>query len=527
MKKNIGFWLSGFCLLNSFQLFAQSYPEEALIFNRTNAGGSARIQSMGGAQVALGGDYSSAFSNPAGLGFYNRSEATLSLGTNFYGASSSYLGTTTNSSKANFNVPGFSLVLHSDKQKGKRVGSTFAVTYTRINNFNQNVKYQGVNTANSMIDYFLAQCNAPIPNQPPAQLFDQNNPNSLYYTLPWLGYSNFLLGPKNELIYNGDSTQYHSYPLESWPGSIQQSEQIKTSGSQNQLNFAYSLNFDDFFYLGASIGVPTINYQSNKTYTEYFPSGPLIGYELDENLHVTGTGINATIGGIIKPKDFVQIGLSISTPTYYPTLTEDYSATMSSGWDNYQYVDKTYSSHNTVLNGRRDSIYFQTPLLYSFSSPWRIKAGATFFIQKHGFITAEVERVSYTNSSFGSNSNTPSDFSWDNTQIKTMFHSTFNYRVGGEYRFKDFRVRVGGNYMPDPYSTVQNGVNNAMMSYTCGFGYRAKKYFIDLAVVDTQWKSSYLPYSRGAIRYSDDNYSPIVTTKNSNVSAVVTVGFNL
>lgn len=526
MKKFIGFWLSGFCLLNSFQLFAQSYPEEALIFNRTSPGGSARIQAMGGAQVALGGDYSSAFSNPAGLGFFNRSEVTLSLGTNFYGASSNYLGQSTHSSKANFNVPGFSLVLHSDNQKGKRVGSTFAITYTRTNNFNQNIKYQGINTINSMIDYFLAQCNNA--NQPPSNLFDPNSSSSYYYTLPWLAYENYLLGPNSELSTNGNPSQYHSYPLDSWPGSIQQVEQIKTSGSQNQLNFAYGVNFDDFFYFGASIGVPTINYQSKKTYIEYFPApNPLIGYELDQNLHITGTGINATIGGILKPKDFVQFGLSISTPTYYPTLTEDYGATMGSGWDNYQFVDASNLGYNTTLSGAYDSIYYQTPLLYSFSSPWRIKAGATFFIQKHGFITAEVERVSYTNSRFGSNANTPSDFSWDNAQIKTMFHNTFNYRVGGEYRFNDFRVRVGGNYMPDPYSTTQNGVNNAMTSITGGFGYRVKKYFIDLAVVDTQWKSSYLPYSRGAIRYSDDNYSPIVTTKNSNISAVVTVGFNL
>src|SRR5271170_3370472 len=111
MRKMFGLALNGICMFISFGLLAQGYPEEALIFNRTNPGGSARIQSMGGAQVALGGDYSSAFSNPAGLGFFNKSEATFSLGTNFYNSSSSYLGTSTSDSKSNFNVPGFSLVL--------------------------------------------------------------------------------------------------------------------------------------------------------------------------------------------------------------------------------------------------------------------------------------------------------------------------------------------------------------------------------------------------------------------------------
>ncbi len=58
----------GFALSICFQAFSQSFVDNALLFSRTVPGGSARIQSIGGAQVSLGGDYSSAFSNPAGLG---------------------------------------------------------------------------------------------------------------------------------------------------------------------------------------------------------------------------------------------------------------------------------------------------------------------------------------------------------------------------------------------------------------------------------------------------------------------------
>jgi hypothetical protein len=68
--------------------FAQGFVENALLFSRTKPGGSARIQAMGGAQVALGGDYSSALSNPAGLGMYNRSEVTFSPALNFYNSDS-------------------------------------------------------------------------------------------------------------------------------------------------------------------------------------------------------------------------------------------------------------------------------------------------------------------------------------------------------------------------------------------------------------------------------------------------------
>ncbi len=540
MNKNAGLWLGGLFVLFSFNVFAQTYAEEALFFSRLNPAGSARIQAMGGAQVALGGDYSSAYSNPAGLGFFNRSEATLSLGINSYSSTSSYLGSSTTDSKSNFNIPGFSLVLHTDKHKGKLVSGNFAISFTRTNNFNQNYTYQGTNSSSSIIDYFIQQASSYA--QPPGQLFypgDINNPpGDGYNSLPRLAYNTYLIGPNSEKTLNADSTYYHSYPLDNrtqtGPVAIKQSERIQNSGAQNQWNIAYGINLNDFFYLGAGLGVPTINYQSQKVYSESFPlgslpaGGNLTGFELDENLHVTGTGINATIGAIVKPKDFVQFGLSISTPTYYPTLSENYNATLTSVWNNYNFVDVTHQSKSGNLNGGlRDSIYFQTPFLYSLTTPWRIKAGATFFIQKRGLITAEVEKVNFSKSQFGSNSNTPSDFSGDNGEIKNLFHNVFNFRVGGEYRFSNFRARLGYNYMPNPYSTSQNNIDNTVTSISAGLGYRSKKYFVDLGFIQTSWSSSYLPYSRGTVRYSDDVFSPIVTIKNSSISGMLTVGFIL
>src|SRR5690349_20056358 len=90
--KKIGVTLAAILLSSSSVLLAQSYVESALLFSRTKPYGSARIQALGGSQVALGGDYSSSISNPAGLGMYNRSEVTLSTGLNFYNTESLYKG---------------------------------------------------------------------------------------------------------------------------------------------------------------------------------------------------------------------------------------------------------------------------------------------------------------------------------------------------------------------------------------------------------------------------------------------------
>src|SRR5512138_3513032 len=109
-KKFAGFVLGAILLPFGFGALAQGYVESALLFSRTKPGGSARIQGAGGAQIALGGDYSSALSNPAGLGMYNRSEISLTPAYSTYDTDASYLGTTTNDSKNGLNIPGFSLV---------------------------------------------------------------------------------------------------------------------------------------------------------------------------------------------------------------------------------------------------------------------------------------------------------------------------------------------------------------------------------------------------------------------------------
>jgi hypothetical protein len=69
---------------------------------------------MGGAQVSLGGDYSSAYSNPAGLGMFNRSEFAFSFGYNSARSQASYLNNTTSETKNNFHIPGFGLMFHKD-----------------------------------------------------------------------------------------------------------------------------------------------------------------------------------------------------------------------------------------------------------------------------------------------------------------------------------------------------------------------------------------------------------------------------
>ena len=130
--------LTGILLFTISIAWSQSYVESALTFSQTRPGGSARIQAMGGSQIALGGDYSSALSNPAGLGMFNRSEVTLTPGFSTYSTQSHYFGVSQDESRSKFVVPGFSLVLHIPTRSNSGFqGGAFAISMTRTNDLDR------------------------------------------------------------------------------------------------------------------------------------------------------------------------------------------------------------------------------------------------------------------------------------------------------------------------------------------------------------------------------------------------------
>ncbi|MEQ8423998.1 MAG: long-chain fatty acid transporter, partial [Cyclobacteriaceae bacterium] len=276
MRRIEGFWLVGFLMLTATWAHGQSFAETALLFSRTNPGGSARIQSLGGAQIALGGDYSTALSNPAGLGMFNRSEFTITPALNLTKSSSSYLGQSTDASKTTFHVPGFSLSFHKDYDKLVGfLGGTFTIGYTRTNDFNRNIMYEGTNPNNSLIDFFLEDANG-FPVSQFASGGDLEN------TPTHLGYENYLIGDSTVFDINANPNAYFTDVL----GIPFQTEEIETRGAQNQWSFAYGTNYNDKLFLGAGIGVSNIKYKSKKTYREAFENEPVNDLVLEEALEI-------------------------------------------------------------------------------------------------------------------------------------------------------------------------------------------------------------------------------------------------
>lgn len=515
--------LSVILMFFSSAVWAQGFVENALLFSRTKPGGSARIQAMGGAQIALGGDYSSALSNPAGLGMYNRSEFTFSPALNFYDSDSEMIDHSGNNkatdAKTVFNIPGLSYVHHSPLDKGGFLGGSFAVSMSRTNDFQNTFQYQGTDNTSSMADYFTQMAQGYSINTLPGPYSDTP---LLNFDFPeGLAYQTYLINPYSEAdpypspFTEDDYLDYTTYYSEledtvTSERSLFRKGDVDVRGAQYQWSFAFGGNIKDKFFFGASIGITTLRYkysssygENNFTYSSDYES-PISDFNLTENIEIDGSGVNFTLGAIYRFVDFAQAGVSFVTPTYY-TLTDTYGARLS------------VNRNNNLIEASSESIISE----YNLKTPMKLSTGLAFFIGKYGLISGDVEFVNYGKARY--DSDTPGvSFKPDNDDIQYYYTNVTNYRIGAESRLGIYRLRAGYSFQNNPYkSNIEAG--SSINTFSIGTGIKLEKFFLDATWLNTNYNSSYSQYS---VQDGDDTVGPAVNLKNTINSVMLTIGFS-
>ena len=484
---------------------AQSgYFEDAYRFSRSNPSGSARIIGVGGTQWSLGGDVSNIAGNPAGLGFFRSSEASISLGYSDWGVDTRYLGQNKSYNTTNFSLPNMSFVMASPKDNlgaGSFKGGSFGFSFQRIANFNTEYGYFSDELGESSIIDFYLQDAFGIPE---SQIEN--------YGLTGLAYQTYQINP---IVFDEDGepianpSSYDSFVL----GFPFQDENITQEGSANQLTFSYGANFNHKLFLGGSLGIRTLSFSSFKVYNEEFVDQPLANSSLRENLFINGAGVNVNLGLIYKPIDYLNLGFIFQSPTWY-SLNEEYEAGMTANYNNY------YFEQEDITLGRQEAITDLVVSNYGLNTPLKIGGGATFFIGKNGFISADVDWVDYSAGRINSND---FDEGPDNQVINDIYTSTINYRIGGEARFNLFRVRAGYAHFGDPF-TNSPGYDQSTQQISGGFGVKLSNVSIDFALVNQQYNALYRSYQ--VLDQNNVNYGPLTELENSSTSGVLTVGFN-
>lgn len=499
-----------------FGAAAQDFVDNALLFSRTGPAGSARILGTGGVITALGGDYSSALSNPAGLGMYNRSEFTITPGLSLQNNTSAYFGELTDVRKDVFHLPGLSFVFHHESgQETGFLGGSFAVTMSRVNHLNRDFQYAADNSQHSMVDYFVHDAQGLTPE---SMLWGNSGPGSNFFTLTALAYNNYLI------VDNPIGGTDYGTELAPWSDEVRtvfQKEINESTGAQTQWSISYGANFSDKVFVGAGIGLTSLRYKIRQIFDEsdfrytYIDDGTPSGYDpidyfmTDESYDITGSGFNFTLGAIYRPVNFLQLGVSLVTPTFYG-IVDRYTASVESRWRLLEDPDDPGDDH---FYPSQPDLYeeFGEPLIseYRLHTPMKLNAGIAF-LSKIGFISTDIELVNYSKARYRAEF-AGETFSGENDAILASYKSVVNVKTGAEFRYDIYRLRAGVHYMPDPV-VGDDGVKQRVCTFTAGAGIRLQSFFVDFAALFSNYEARRTPYGFGSYAHQEFNTNSFLMT---------------
>lgn len=453
--------------------FAQAQNEvDALVFSQSFYQGTARSMAMGGAFGALGADFSTLSTNPAGMGLYRSSEFTFTPEISTGKTASTYNGMFGEDSRTNLGISNLGFIITNPIPEGTSSSPwryyQFAFGMNRTNSFNNRSFIRGDNDEHSLVDVYLDKVWITYPAD-----------DEIYDKFPFdifPAWSVYVI----DTVRNEDGDLIYSSPVP--PGGIRQQKQTKTWGSNSEWLFAASANLDDKLFLGATVGLPYIRFFEESVYTEYdaADADPYFDeWNYKETRESKGWGINLKLGAILWPVDWLRIGAAFHTPTYYYGLKDVW----------YTSTDATLVPfyETEMIYKREDSPTGEYE--YELTTPLKAIGSVAFIIGKYGSVSADYEFVDYSNMKLRSAGYAFAD---ENDNIKDIYGSTANLRLGTEWRYSNLSFRAGYAIYGSPYA---KGNDLELTNLSFGIGYSERDFSLDLAYVNGQRSNNYYLYS--------------------------------
>ena len=509
--------------------------------------GTARSMGMGNAFTALGADLTSASLNPAGIGMYVESDFSFSPMMQFSktkteGGEPFYVGVPKRQQEfkdhsERFGMSSIGGVFSVYRGTGALTNLNLGVVYNRIADFNYNTMSASIgNPATcSMANLFCTLSNIDgLQTEANGTMSFGNDP---YYWGATLAYKNGLTNKDDQGWYIDRIAEY---------AEIDQYSATEVRGSLGEYDFTMGMNFADIVYVGATLGIQSLNYKRSVFYGEnYFypdqiyPSGEDMPYQLEymnyeQRTRLSGTGINFKIGVTVRPVNWFRVGIAYHTPTFMNTSLR-YGADMWSA---------TYSAGNNPdgYNLDRDGYtYFNvgTPVWedagensWNYTSPSRLLLGTAFTLGGRVILSADYERSWYQSVKL---KDSPI-YGLDYTDVtKMVFQGSNTVRVGAEaYLLPFLAVRAGYIYSGN---TLRKGYENIIAGHTlptrqeyitAGLGLKfSRTVYLDLAYQygTTKYTAHQTFYYTDYNNPNNNIESIVFNDKVSRHIAVVTLGF--
>ncbi len=455
------------------RLNAQSV-DDAIFNSQTYYEGTARSIALGNAIGALGGDVTAMCINPAGLGLYRSSELTFSTGIQHSFIQSSYYDNNQNAGKMRMTIPNFGLIMGGEVSNYKPLRYfQIGIGLTRTNDFNYRSQAHGLNPQSSMVDAYIQTINGID------ELFNSSTNPGVYLSDNY----SYDLSPAWETYLidrftDSEGNFFYDSPVP--PGNVWQNDEVSSTGRSEEWTFAFAGNLYEKLFFGASLGLPHLKRVSTRTYTETPASSNnnFFSWSHQEDLEDNAWGANLKCGIIYYPARWFRIGAAWHSRNLY-SFDEKWSTETSSMLKNDQGSQEHHKNLSPVL--------YQS---YKFNTPHTLIGSLAFFIGQHGLFTTDVEYMNYGSSRFSSDEYSFSD---TNDDIKNTLRPTYNFRIGTEWRIRQFFVRGGGAYYGSHFGFGEK--YGSVKKLSLGIGYaNSENLFWDLAYELTAATKGYFPY---------------------------------
>ncbi len=473
----------GIAIAISTTLNAQN-EVDALRYSTYDNLGTARYSAMGGAFGSLGGEFSALSSNPAGIGMYQFTEFTFTPSLNVNSTKSYYGETHLSDYKSGLNIGNLGLVFTVPKENSDWKRVNIGIGWNQLANYNRNITVENVNSSSSIVENIIGITNGTLTSD----LI--NGEGNTYSQMAW---NTYLIDP----LYNSDDMIDGQYVSNFSTSNITQTKTLRSTGGMNEFAISMGGSYQEKLYLGATIGIPSINYYEYSEHTESINSeidtiSNLRKLQFTEEYSAYGTGYNLKVGGIYRISETTKIGASVHTPTFF-SIEEDY-----------------YTSLTTFFkdSSLEYSMGYPAPFTYNLITPLKASVSASTIFNKNILISAEYELIDYSSAKYFT-----SDFENANKTIESIYQRTENLKVGAEINIKPFILRAG--YAK--YGSAFANKDFSRESFSYGIGINNGNYFMDIAYVLTQGKDEHL-------LYSEDYIDPISLT-NTNHNFLFTLGF--
>lgn len=481
MKKN-SIFIAAILGLASLSAGAQN-DRDAFRYSMLNPTGTARYTALGGSMGAFGADFSTASTNPAALGTYNRSEFTISPSLYFGNTGIDYNGEYNSDYKTNFNLGNIGIVLTIPNDNGDWKAIQLSTGINRMGNFNTYSYASGPNMQNSSFADFVAEgANSGFTTNTKGDFVSGSK-------IGYMGWESYLL----------DKDANGNFYSNARFADLIQEKSTETKGSMNEYVISLSGNYQDRLFIGATLGIPYFSYKESYTYLETNVNAKneaFNGLDNQSFLHSEGSGINFKFGMLYQPFNFLRIGFAAHTPTYY-SVEENY--------DSYFIV-----RHDSI--GTYEDYTSDGRFVYTINTPYRLMGNVAFIIGNYGFINVDYEMADYSVMRMRSETYSFRD---ENNMISKSYRVGHTIRIGGEINLSPLVLRAGYAYVSDPY-VKQIGRDASKNILSAGFGFRGASNYIDFAY-------QYVSNTDNDVFYNKAPYAYTINT--SNHSIVVTAGW--